>query len=469
MAANAGRLCFTRRCSVSRLVLRLQPVICDILGAMEASDSVVCRLRPTSWLPFIAWILLLFMQLISPARVWSWSLVGLGLMLIISYWWARNLRDHVTIARQVIGTWVVAGDELAEQFTLTNRSRVPVLWAEVRDHSAVPGYSGNRVESVGTEAQRRWTYAGVCERRGVFRLGPWDLRMADPFGFFEVIQHYPSTTTIMVYPRASYLPDLELPRGRASGRATTSQRSPAETINVGGLRDFVPGDTLRRVHWKASARHDRLMVREFDREPSGDLWLIVDMDAGVQAGHAAEATQEYAVVLAASLAAQYARQGERRAVGLLISGQKPALLPPGRGQAQLWRILQALAEAEPAPGQPLAQVLDDLARTLGSGLTLVVITPSQDPAWVGSLLGLLERGNAPAALLLDGPSFDPPCGTQAGLAGVRSLLVSQRIPHYVMAQGFPFRPIERIRRQRRELKTLSGTGRVIEVSVEEEV
>jgi uncharacterized protein (DUF58 family) len=293
--------------------------------------------------------------------------------------------------------------------------------------------------------------------------------MADPFGFFEVIQHYPSTTTIMVYPRASYLPVLELPRGRASGRATTAQRSPAETINVGGLRDFVAGDTLRRVHWKASARHDRLMVREFDREPSGDLWIIVDMDAGVQAGRAAEATQEYAVVLAASLAAQYAREGERRAVGLLTSGQRPTLLAPGRGQAQLWRILQALAEAEPAPDQPLGRVLDDLSRTLGSGLTLVVITPSQDPAWVASLLGLSDRGNAPAALLLDGSSFDPPRGTQAGLAGIQSLLVSQRIPNYVMARGFPFRPIERIRRQRRELKTLAGTGRVIEVSVEEEV
>ena len=83
----------------------------------------------------------------------------------------------------------------------------------------MPGYSADRVELVGSEAQKRWTYAGVCERRGVFRLGPWDLRMSDPFGFFEVIQHYPSTTTIMVYPRASYLPDLELPRGRASGRA----------------------------------------------------------------------------------------------------------------------------------------------------------------------------------------------------------------------------------------------------------
>ncbi len=436
---------------------------------MVASDRVVCRLRPTSWLPFIAWACLLFLQLVSPARVWSWSLVGLGLLIIIGFLWARNLRDHVILGRRVIGTWVVVGDELAEEFTLTNHGRLPVLWAEVRDHSAVPGYTTNRVESVGMEAQRRWTYAGVCERRGVFRLGPTDLRMADPFGFFEVTQQYPSTTTIMVYPRASHLPDLDLPRGRASGRSAAALRSPAETIDVGGLRDYLPGDTLRRVHWKASARRDRLMVREFDREPSGDLWLIADMDADVQAGHAAEATQEYAVVLAASLAAQYARQGERRAVGLVTSGQNPVLLPPGRGQAHLWRMLQALAEAEPAPGRPLARVLDELARTLGSGLTLVIITPSQDPAWVGPLLGLLERGNAPAVLLLDSHSFDPPCGTEAGLAGMRGLLAAQRIPHYVLAQGFPFQPVERIRRWRRELKTLPGTGRVIEVSVEEEV
>ena len=74
------------------------------------------------------------------------------------------------------------------------------------------------------------------------------------------------------------------------------------------------------------------MVREFDREPSGDLWLIVDMDADVQAGRDAEATQEYAVILAASLAGQFARSGERHGVGLLISGRNPQMLPPARGR-----------------------------------------------------------------------------------------------------------------------------------------
>jgi uncharacterized protein (DUF58 family) len=293
--------------------------------------------------------------------------------------------------------------------------------------------------------------------------------MSDPLGFFNVVHHHPEITTIMVYPRASRLPDLELPRGRAPGRSTSSLRAHEETILVGGLREYAPGDALRRVHWKATARPDALMVHEFDREPSGDLWLILDMDAAVQAGKEAEATQEYAVILAASLAAQYLRQGERRAVGLVASGRNPVMLPPGRGQDQLWRILEALALVEPAAGMALAELIRQSGPSLGSGRTLVVLTPSQDPAWVAPLLPLISRGNAPTAVLLDATTFDPPNGDPAALAGLRALLTQHRIPSNVLAQGFPFNPIDKIRRQRTEARTLSGFGRVIQVDVEEEV
>jgi uncharacterized protein (DUF58 family) len=436
---------------------------------MAPSDTMVRRLRPTSLLPFFAWAGLLIMQLISPDRAWSWLLVGLSVMLVVSYVWARSLRDRVTAQRRTLGTWVVAGDQLVEQFTLTNEGWLPVLWARVRDGSAVPGYAVDRVETAGSGSQRSWDTTGVCQRRGVFRLGPWRLEMADPLGLFQVTQHYPVTTTIMVYPRASHLPNLELPRGRAPGRATSAERAAAETITVGGIRQYAQGDSLRRVHWPATAHHDELMVREFDREPSGDVWLIVDMDAGVQAGHDAEATQEYAVILAASLAAQFARQGERRGVGLLMSGRNPQLLPPARGQAQLWRILGELAEAEPAPGLSLDALLRQASSSLGSGRTLVLVTPSQDSAWVAPLIPLIARGNAPTAVLLDAATFDPPRGDGTALTGLRDLLARQRIPCHVLAQGFPFRPVERIRRTRRELKTLSGFGRVVQVEVAEEV
>lgn len=436
---------------------------------MEHASPVVRRLRPTGPLPFIAWGLLLFVQLISPANAWSWLLVGLTLLLAINFYWAWTLCRNVTLERRMTGAWVVAGDQLREDFALVNESPLPVLWARVRDGSAVPGYRADRVESAAGRQQRRWTYAGVCQRRGVFRLGPTDLIMADPCGFFQVTQHYAATTILTVYPRASYLPNLPLPRGRAPGRAATSERAPEDTITVGGLRPYLPGDSLRRIHWRATVHHDHLMVREFEREPTGDLWLVVDMDAAVQAGRDAEATQEYAVILAASLAAQYARGGERRAVGLLMSGRAPALLSPAAGPEQLWRILHALAEAEPDGRQSLAALLAQAGPHLRSGRTVVVITPSQDGAWVAPLLPLMARGNAITAVLIDSASFDPPTGSAEGLFGLRSLLAQQRIPSYVVSQGFPFRPIERIRRRRHALKTLAGFGRVVQIEVEEEV
>ena len=436
---------------------------------MEPSDAVVRRLRPVSVLPFLAWAGFLVMQLISPDRAWSWPLTGLSLLLLFSYLWARTLRDRVTAGRHTQGTWVVAGDELVEQFTLTNHGWLPVLWARVRDGSSVPGYSVDRVETVPSGGDRKWSTTGVCQRRGVFRLGPWDLQMADPLGFFKVTQHYPAATTIMVYPRASNLPHLELPRGRAPGRAISAQRAAEETITVGGIRQYAHGDSLRRVHWPSTARHNHLMVREFDREPSGDVWLIVDMDAEVQAGRDAEATQEYAVILAASLAGQFARSGERRGTGLLMSGRSPQMLPPARGQVQHWRILEALALAEPAAGLSLDALLTQASPSLGSGCTLVVITSSADPTWVAPLLPLAARGNAPTAVLLDASTFDPPRSDGQGLLGLRDLLARQRFPSYVLAQGFPFRPVERIRRLRREVRTLSGFGRVITVDVAEEI
>ncbi len=118
---------------------------------------------------------------------------------------------------------------------------------------------------------------------------------------------------------------------------------------------------------------------------------------------------------------------------------------------------------------PLADLLRQSGPSLGSGRTLVILTPSQDPGWVAPLLPLISRGNAPTAVLLDATTFDPPNGDPAALLGLRGLLTEHRIPSTVLAQGFPFSPVDKIRRQRTESRTLSGFGRVIQVEVEEEV
>jgi uncharacterized protein (DUF58 family) len=215
------------------------------------------------------------------------------------------------------------------------------------------------------------------------------------------------------------------------------------------------------------------MVKTFDLEPSGDLWIVLDMDAAVQAGEGEESTEEYGVILASSLADRVLRQN--RAVGLVAYGAMgstdtaeraplPTIVMPQKGKAQQWRILQALATVRAGGNWPLENILVEMDRNLGRGMTLAVITPSCDVAWVAGLLPPMRRGVAPAAVLLDAASFGEEGSEEKNDAmdAMAGLLANLGVPSHRVAQGMPFQPVvEHKRIGRPEFKVLRGTGRVI--------
>jgi uncharacterized protein (DUF58 family) len=431
-------------------------------------------IRMRSRLPLVVLGLLLVNQVFNPARIWVGILLALGVLVLFCYLWARALSAGLSGQRAARGVWVLVGDVLSEQFTVTNSAALPALWVEVLDHSNLPGYRPDWVAYAGANDRQSYRAEGRCQRRGVFSLGPWELRSGDPLGLFQVVVAYPDVRSILVYPRAMVLPDLRLLRGLAPGLARTQRRTHQTTTTVATVRPYTPGDPLRAIHWRKTAHMGGVqpgglpfMVKQFDLEPSGDLWMVLDLDPAGHAGQGVESTLEYAITLTASLATQML--AENRRVGLAAPGCQ---LPPQSGQLQLWRILEALAQAEPVPGYPLDRLLRDLHPASGRGRTIVVVTPSTDPAWTGELLHLAERGNAPAALLLDAASFRAPdapeqAAAAARLAGVRALLSQHGVPSHLIDRSFVFRPVFQVARTRTELRTLSGTGRVIAVEVEE--
>ncbi len=429
------------------------------------------RLTLRSRLPLYLIGVLAFSQLVEPDPVWMALLVGLGGLFGISYIWAREMRDKVEAERTSRGNWIVVGDRVEERFRLRNDSPFPLLWATVNDHSDVPGYAIDRAVSVDARGSYGWQAQGVCTKRGVFTLGPWALALGDPLGLFDVTISYPEVRTLMVYPRVMRLPEFQLPRGAASGRASRALPTPFETILARTVRHYVPGDSLHLVHWRKTAQQGKLMIRQFDQEPAGALWLVLDLDAAVQAGEGQESTLEYGVILAASLAAKHL--DENRAVGLVALGRETKIVPPQPGRAHLWQLLQALTHAEAAEGWPLARVLKQVRPDIGRGRTVLVITPSSQTDWVGELLQYQRRDITTAALLLDAASFTPPPAgedARAGdLAGLQNLLADYGVFSRTIAQGYPFTPLVTIKRKRKVMKTLFGTGRVITVEMEEEV
>ena len=391
------------------------------------------QLQLRSWfLPALVGLLLV-LHLAAPYRGWQILVIGLGGIWLVSTLWARSLARGLRLIRELRFRWVHVGDYMQERFTLTNGARWPALWVEVLDHSTMPDYQTGRATGVGGGNSTRWHKGALCTRRGLFTLGPTSLRTGDPFGLYTVTLQYPESLPVLVLPPVLPLPAIEVaPAGRAGeGRPRTNALE--RTVSVASVREYYPGDSLHWIHWCTSARRDRLFVRVFDGTPAGDWWILVDMDERVQAGEGADATEEHAVILAASLADRGLRAGQ--AVGLAVHGEKLVWLPPQKGWNQLFDVLQTLALVSRGPCS-LAELLARIQPMFGQYTSLVVITPATDGTWIEPLLPLLRRGVTPTVLLLDPTSF----GGTGDPSATRALLTDLGVMHYVITRDLLERP-----------------------------
>jgi uncharacterized protein (DUF58 family) len=377
--------------------------------------------------------LLIVLQLISPYRGWVIMLIGLGGMFLLSSAWVISLRRGLILQRFMRLSWAQVGDWLQERFEIDNHGFFPALWLEVIDHSTMPNYQASRVVAVGGFESRQWFTESVCEHRGVFTLGPLTVRTGDPFGLFTLTQEYPQTTTLIVMPPIVPLPSIEVaPSGRAGEgklRANTFER----TVSTYGVRSYAPGDSLRSIHWRTSARRDDFFVRLFDSTPAGDWWLFLDLEEKMQAGQGEDSTSEHSIILAASLADMGIRAG--RAVGLVAQGKTLTWLPPLGGDSQRWEILRALALAN-LGGRPLHELLNSARSSIHNVASLIILTASPYPEWIEALLPLAQRGLVPTVILLDPASF----GEVRDINHTAQTLQDLGITRYVVTKDWLDRP-----------------------------
>lgn len=414
---------------------------------------------PLLMLPF-----LLFGQLVTPHPVWIVLLVTIAALYAIGYAWVREQVKGVRFTRRRAGAILVAGDHLHEEFAVVNGSGLPLLWAAFIDASDLPGYAPGIVVACGAQQEYRWRTTAECARRGVFRLGPHRLELGDPFGLFRATQATADFETVLIYPRVVQLPEVLLPRGGDDAHARR-RRSMMGTRPAASVRDYTAGDSMRLVHWPTTAHRGRLTVKELEQEPSGDVWIVLDLDSAVQQGQGAEGTLEYSVMLAASMAAAMVSGADRRAVGLLAaSGDAVISLAPQPGQAQLWAIMAALAPARPS-STPLHDLLRRSLPLLGRRHTLVVITPAtgdRAPLWIAELVRASGQGLFSSVLAVATPD-------QAGAVDTAlSLLAQLDIPHQLLRTDTRLRAALTYRRTRKVIRT-TPTGGAFTVEVEEEV
>ena len=414
-----------------------------------------------SRLPIILVLLLLVVAIFLPGRVWNMMFVGFGGLVVIAYVWARLLAQGVRGSRELRFGWVAVGDRLSEQFELRNESGLPALWVEIADESNVPGYEIAVVRSLSHNQSNRWRQSTICLQRGHFRLGPWQLLCSDPFGLFRVTIPYPETEEIIIHPPIHSQIPFPLPAGQGSGRVRARERAWQATINAAGVRDYRPSDPMRWIHWPTTAHRDALMVRQFDLDAAGPVWVMLDLQAEVQLGRGAEGTEEQAILVAAAFVAQ--GLASSRSVGLATYAREPQLIPPARGKNQQWKVLRALALATADGENDLAAALGDLGQVIRRGSAVVIVTPSSDLSWLPHLLDLIRRGINCSVILLDRASYAGLGGGERDSEGLKKSLQRFGINSHVLKQGEIGRSDEQEERRGFWEFRVTGTGKVIAV------
>jgi uncharacterized protein (DUF58 family) len=372
----------------------------------------------------------------------SYVLVRLGLTDLEAGYAVSQLHGHV-------------GDRMRVTYTLRNGSRLPKVWLEVHNPTTLPGALPGRALSLPGHSERSWLIRVPLTRRGHFRIEPLHIRTGDPFGFFEAAATVGQGVSVVVYPRLEPIPAWRLPSAVLEGSHASPVRTLQTTPLATSVRPYAPGDSMNRIHWKTTARHGEIQVKEFDLEQTADAWIVLDLQRGIGAGAGDESTTEGAIRAAAAIADKAIE--ENRAVGMTVNGGRTAFLPADRGGRQHQKIMQLLAAVEADGNAPLVETLIATVGRLRRGMTAVVITPSLDPTWVRPLANLRARGVSCVAITLDVAAYDQaardaraaigaetqpldPAAAEATAKKARALrhaLAEYELPSYVITPGRP--------------------------------
>lgn len=368
-------------------------------------------------------------------------------LLIVSFVWSWASVRWISVSRRTRARRAQVGRMLNEVFVIHNRAFLPKLWLEVRDHSDLPGHRASHVvPALSARSRYRWYIETLCLVRGEFHLGPLTILSGDPFGFYVASRRLNATSRVIVYPATVPVSRFELPVGLLSGGDAQRRRTHFITTNAAGVRDYVPGDSFNRIHWRTTARRNQLTVKEFELDPLVDIWLFVDFSAAslvempsvvrsLTTGNIIpndqgipHSTEEYVVVVAASLAQHFIEL--ERALGFTAYVPHREVYQPERGTRQLSRILQTLAVARSFSRLSLHQMLTLEAPHFSRGTTLVIITASANHTWLTEAQTLARRGIRPMCVLVDPASFGGPPSNE-----IQGMLRLARIPLVVVKRG----------------------------------
>jgi len=335
------------------------------------------------------------------------------------------------------------GEVFEEHYEIKKDKWPGCLWLEVYNQSTLPKAAGSRlITRIYAHQLRYYSARTLLTQRGAYLLGPTTLTTGDPFGLFTMSKLVTARDTLVILPMTFPITLFPPPPGLIPGGKAIRQRSFDVTPNAAEVREYIPGDPMKRIHWPSTAHRGQFMVKEFEQDPQADIWIFLDAYHPVHfsipelpASYQVENmwlrrpkvslpmdTFEYAVSVAASLASFFLI--DKRAVGLACAAGKFFVVPCERGERQINKIMETLVFLQPEGMMSLLDLVNIQARLLPIGSGVILITPSTRPDFFFALEDLQRRNLRPVVVLIKSETF----GGKGETDKIVASLISRNIP-----------------------------------------
>jgi len=373
------------------------------------------------------------------------QLLYLGLILLLGAWiWVTVVARSLHLSRVPEFWRGSVGDIFKEQYEILNTSRLPGLWIELYNEMQMPGVAGSRLlTQVHPNEKQSYVARTWLTRRGYYPIGPTLLTVSDPLGLFRVTRSFPAEKSLVILPMTFPISSFLSPPGLLPGGRVIRRKSMEITPHASGVREYVAGDPMKRIHWHTSARRGQLMVKEFEQDPQAEVWIFLDAQQKVQTHKSfaipeipvenllfsrrprltlPPSTLEYEISIAASLAHYFIEQ--KRAVGLVTEERTYTMISAERSERQENKILETLAFLKGIGDLSIAALVGAQAPQLPQGSSVILLTPTTSLDLLIVADDLQRRNLRPVVILLVAETFDGSKDTN----GVAKGLMEQSVP-----------------------------------------
>jgi len=324
--------------------------------------------------------------------------------------WARRGLTGVHYLRRLTAERASWGDEIEMRIEVWNRKRLPLAWlraVEEVSSDVIVRHRPGAAEETTSALRNTWTLAPfervvrhvwvTSAQRGVHSIGPTHVAVGDLLARDAAGMHLDDVDRFVVWPKVVPVPQLARPdRWGDLDRARTGLIE--DPARFAGVRPYSPGDQLRRVHARTSARVGAPMTKRF--EPSRERQVLLALDiqtsgVGWDIGGHGDQDVEALYVVAASLVSSLGAEGSSfglTAAGFTRTTMRFADVAIGRGAHQADRVLDMLARLSPFPSAPFEVLLARIPRRFRETTTVMIVTMRDPSPYLRELRRLRRAG-----------------------------------------------------------------------------